>query len=49
MTLADNIVTIGVLFGLFVLAYCRLKNVTIGELYHEIKEMFTPNIEEVKL
>jgi len=49
MTLADNLITIGILFGLFILAYCRIKNVTITELYHEIKDMFTPNIEEYKL
>jgi len=49
MTLADNIITIGILLGLFVLAYCRLKNVTLTELYYEIKELFSPNVEEMQI
>jgi len=36
----DNIITAFILFSIFVLAYCRIKDTTIKELILEIKEAF---------
>ncbi|KKM83533.1 hypothetical protein LCGC14_1308480 [marine sediment metagenome] len=47
MALADALLTFGVLFGLFVLGYCKYMDKTILEFAIEIKEIFKSQEEEV--
>ena len=49
MTLMDTFVTIGVLLGLFILAYCRLTKKTMIDLFHELKDGLQPETEEYRL
>jgi len=49
MTLMDTFVTVGVLLGLFVLAYCRLTGKTLTDLIRELKEGVQPDTEEYRL
>jgi len=47
MTVADIIITLVVLFGLFVLGYCAVTKKTLIDLWREIMEMFSDRTEEV--
>ena len=38
--LVNNLLTIGILFGLAVIIYCKVKGVTIGELISDIMGAF---------
>ena len=40
MALADTLITLGVLFGLFIIIYSRVKNQSLGETFKEIKSIF---------
>ena len=49
MTALDIAVTLLVLFGLFVLGYCKVTNKTMGDLIKEIREVFRGEVEETRL
>lgn len=49
MTFWDGLLTAGILFGLFVLAYCKLTEKTLFDLFTEIRDFFSPPVEEVRL
>jgi hypothetical protein len=36
--LINNLLVIGILTGIFIILYCKIKNVTVGEMLNEIKE-----------
>jgi len=44
--LQDNLITIGVLLGLFILGYCSFKKKTLGELIKDIREGMSGGINE---
>lgn len=46
MTVLDNLVTLIVLVGLGVLAYCKLQKKTLVDFFQEIKELITGGKEE---
>jgi hypothetical protein len=39
--LLNNLLVLGILLGLFFIAYCKIKGVTIGETISDIKEGLT--------
>jgi hypothetical protein len=39
--LLNNLLVMGILLGLFFIAYCKIKGTTIGETIVEIKEALT--------
>lgn len=49
MNLWDVLLSGGVLFGLFVIAYCRITGRTLVEFFMEMKEIFSSNTEEVRI
>ena len=40
MSLEQNLLVIVLLLGIFILVYCKIKNVTIIEFFKEIFELF---------
>jgi len=48
-TTLESLTTVGVLLALFILAYCRFTNRTLGELILDIREAFSTQTEEVGL
>ena len=36
----DNLLTIGILFTLFIIAYCKFTNKTLGEVIKDVREAF---------
>lgn len=47
MAAIDSLVTVLVLLGLFLLAYCRIRNKTLVDVFNEVREMFSSTTEEV--
>lgn len=47
--LGNLFLTFSVLFGLFLLIYCKWKNKSFLEIFQEFKEMFADKVEEVDL
>lgn len=45
----ESLTTIGVLLALFILAYCRFTDRTLGELITDIREAFSTQTEEVEI
>ena len=45
----ENLLTAGVLIGIFIIAYLRITNQTLLDLFKEIKEMMTPDTESYKI
>ena len=39
MTLWENLLVIGILIGIFILLYCKMKNVSLKEFFLEIKDI----------
>lgn len=48
MTLADNLITGGVLIGIFLLAYSAIRHKDIKDILIEIKDLIQGKTEEVK-
>ena len=46
MTLWSNVLTLAILFGLFVLIYSKIRNKSLKEIFEEIIELF--KMEDVK-
>ena len=46
MALLDNLITVGVLLAIAITGYCKIKNVTITELWREIMEIIRGETEE---
>ena len=40
--LLNNLLVVGILFGLFAIVYCKLKGITMVELFKEIREIVSP-------
>ena len=49
MTALDNLITVGVLLGLFILAYCRFTDRTLGDMFRDLKEAIQGEAEEIRL
>lgn len=49
MTFWDGLLTAGILFALFILAYCKLTEKTLIDFLREIKDFFSPPIEETPI
>ena len=47
MALFDSILTMFILFMMFVLGYCKYKKVTLIEFFKELRELFKGQQEEV--
>jgi len=46
MALLDNLFTVGILLALSIIGYCKIKDVTIVELWREIMEIIRGDAEE---
>ena len=46
-TAMDSLITIAVLLGLFLLAYCRMTNKSLGEIIADIRDAMSSTTEEV--
>ena len=42
MSLWENVLTILILFGIFTLIYCKMKEITIIQFFKDIFELFKP-------
>ena len=49
MTAYENILTAGILFGLAVLGYAKMKDKSLTDIFNEIKEMFVDKTEDLDL
>jgi len=49
MTFYENILTVFILMGIFVLGYLRMSNKTFGDMVEEIKGMFQGKPEDLDL
>lgn len=41
--LINNLITVSILFSLFVIIYCKVKDITALEFFKEIKEILSPS------
>ena len=47
MALLDNLFTVGILLALAIIGYCKIKDITIVDLWREIMEIVRGETEEV--
>jgi len=47
MAAIDSLITIAVLLALFILAYCRITNRSLGEIITDIRDAMSSTTEEV--
>ncbi|KKN56542.1 hypothetical protein LCGC14_0571200 [marine sediment metagenome] len=47
MALFDSLITIIILFSLFIIIYCKYMNKTLPEFFSELRDVFRPQEEEV--
>lgn len=49
MALGDMLVTMGVLLGLFILAYCRFTGKSLSDMISEVRDSFGGEVEEIDI
>lgn len=48
MEIVDILITVGVLFGFFIIVYSKVRNQGIGEIFADIKGIFQSKAEDIK-
>lgn len=41
--LLSNLLVIGILLALFIIIYCKVKDITFPEFFRQVKEVVSPN------
>jgi hypothetical protein len=49
MTGYENLLTILILFGIFLIGYSRITNKNLSEMFGEIRELFGGGVEEIDI